>query len=371
MPRRRDPPRLYPRTRPGRRGVWVVLDGAREISTGASLEDLSSAEEFLRNYLSDKHEPPSGATAPKDLYVAEIVSIYLKEHAPTTRSPAWILYMATPIVEWWGTKKLAEINKLSCSEYVRWRTTQFVKQQKKGRALRRVSDQTARHELSILSAAVNYFNESKYGPLDALPVVSLPAKAQPREDYFLTRTQIAERILVARRRPETRHVARAILIGFYTGTRPGAVLKTRWLQSTDGGWFDLDAGILHRKPQGRAETAKRQPKVRIHRKLMVHLRYWKARDLERGIVSVVHYQGQAIRTKLRRSWDTVRRDAGHDRKDGPHILRHSCATWLMERGISKEEAADYLGMTPDTLWETYRHHHPNWQSGPAQVMPKK
>ena len=44
--------------------------------------------------------------------------------------------------------------------------------------------------------------------------------------------------------PQTRHVARMLLIGIYTGTRPGAILALRWLPSIDAGWFDLDAGVL-------------------------------------------------------------------------------------------------------------------------------
>ncbi len=49
-----------------------------------------------------------------------------------------------------------------------------------------LAEQTARHELSVLSAAVNYYNESEYGPLDALPVVSLPPKAPTHSSGRIT-----------------------------------------------------------------------------------------------------------------------------------------------------------------------------------------
>jgi integrase len=134
-----------------------------------------------------------------------------------------------------------------------------------------------------------------------------------------------------------------LLIGFYTGTRPGAILQGKWIQ------FDLDAGLFHRRQQERVETKKKQPVVRIHFKLMVHLRSWKARDLATGITNAVPYGGDPIKTKLRRSWESVRLAAGHERKDSPHILRHSCATSLMQCGIRLEDAADFLGTTPEIL----------------------
>jgi hypothetical protein len=88
--------------------------------------------------------------------------------------------MAEPIIGRWSGKTLGDINNKACGDYVRWRTAQPVKQLKTGK--RTVSEQSARHELSVLSAAVNYFNGSQFGPLDALPVVTLPPKAPtPRQ----------------------------------------------------------------------------------------------------------------------------------------------------------------------------------------------
>ncbi len=78
--------------------------------------------------------------------------------------------MSVPILDWWGEKALSEVNKTSCDAYVTWRTAQDV------------SDQTARHELKTLRAAINHYHASAYGPLDAVPVVTLPAKAERKID---------------------------------------------------------------------------------------------------------------------------------------------------------------------------------------------
>ena len=43
----------------------------------------------------------------------------------------------------------------------------------------------------------------------------------------------------------------------------------------------------------------------------------------------------------------------------PHVLRHTCATWLMQAGVPMWEAAGFLSMTRETLERVYGHHHPD------------
>jgi integrase len=37
----------------------------------------------------------------------------------------------------------------------------------------------------------------------------------------------------------------------------------------------------------------------------------------------------------------------------PHTLRHTAATWLMQRGVPIREAAGFLGMSPEVLQDTH------------------
>ncbi len=43
----------------------------------------------------------------------------------------------------------------------------------------------------------------------------------------------------------------------------------------------------------------------------------------------------------------------------PHTLRHTAATWLMQAGVDKWEAAGFLGMSVQMLDRVYGHHHPH------------
>ena len=297
------------------------------------------------------------------------MATYLRDHAPTSRSRDWIGHMAEGVLQWWTGKPLSAVNAGNCRTYVAWRTAQRIKSATK-RPGRLVSDQTARHELKTLRAAIRFYH-ANHGPLTAVPIVTLPPRSPARSDYWWKRSEAAARIRAARSRPETHHLARIMLIGLYSGTRPGAIMRLRWLPSPEGGWIDVEEGVLHRRGESVVRSKKRQPPARLHKNLLLHARRWRQADLAKGIASVVHYQGAPIRTKVRRSWETVRKLAGHTRKDSPHVLRHTAATWFMQASINVAEVADYLGMSVKTLMDVYRHHHPDFQIEAAQATPGK
>jgi integrase len=235
MPRKAKGPRLYLRERAGREAIWVIRDGEREESSGCSESEREGAERALASYIVQKYQAPrTGGQLDKTL-IADVMELYLTEHAPKTKSREFIKHTANPTIDWWGLKTLSKVNAKSCADYVTWRTAQGV------------SDQTARHDLKTLRAAIRYYHRSEYGPLLALPIVTVPPRAEQRLDYFLWRKEVADRIRAARRLPRCQHVIRQLLIGCYTGTRPGATLRLRWLRSTSGGWFDLEAETLHRR----------------------------------------------------------------------------------------------------------------------------
>ena len=55
----------------------------------------------------------------------------------------------------------------------------------------------------------------------------------------------------------------------------------------------------------------------------------------------------------------------------PHTLRHTAATWLMQRGVPVWEAAGFLGMSSEVLLGTYGHHHPDFLHGAANAITSK
>lgn len=91
------------------------------------------------------------------------------------------------------------------------------------------------------------------------------------------------------------------------------------------------------------------------------------RGVELGYV--VHENGQRLKD-IKRGFLTACLKAGLVGVT-PHTLRHTCATWLMQRGVSIWDASGYLGMSRETLERVYGHHHPDFLRGAAEALSLK
>lgn len=217
---------------------------------------------------------------------------------------------------------------------------------------------TARRELVVLSAALRWC--WKEGKLDRPIAVPLPSQAGPRERH-LSRRELAALLAGALGWDRTgrrhsakinRHLARFILIAVYTGTRHNAILNLQWAPNTTGGWIDLESAVLYRRPIEAVDSRKRRPPVPIPPRLLPHLRRWRRLTARH----VIEWAGKRIASQERRAWRTARDLAGLGPEVTPHILRHSCATMLLQFGVSVYDVAGVLGTTEDVIRRTYGHH---------------
>jgi len=334
MSRRRAAPRLY--LDPGRK-TWVIRDGASFIRTGCIEANRSGAEKQLAEYLGRKHEPERS----NDPSIADCLILYAREHAPHTATAARaIVYQVEHLGKWWEGRRVSDVTAVTCREYAR--------------AVG--SPSYARRCLETLGAAIRYYSKAKRIPLQI--GIWLPPKPEPRARW-LTRSEVA-RLLWASRRHE--HLKRFILIGVHTGSRSKNILGLRWDQ------VDLVAGTMRRRPYGVSESkTKRAPPVRLGRRILAHLRRWRRLDDPRSTL-VVHYNGRAIKRSFDATWPQAVAKAGLAGTGvTPHTLRHTRATWALQRGIDPWQVAGHLGMTIGMLTRTYGHHAPDWQRDVAEV----
>lgn len=346
MPRLAQGPHLFFREREGR---WYIRDGKKERSTGCPLGDRRGAEVALQTYLAGKHAPDFGNGDPSRVSVLDVLQLYATEHAPQTARPDIVGSALPHLADFFDTFTVAQVTKGTCRRYVDWRTAQASARHKDPVTAPRVSLATARRELEVLSAALNYAHgENKV--LYPVPVW-LPDKAPPRERW-LTRSEAARLIWAAWRMEQgkSKHVARFVLVALYTGTRHDAILQLRWMPNTHGGWVDLERGLMYRRGQGQKETTKKRTPVPISPRLAAHLRRWRRMSATR----VIEFEGLPI-LKMRRGWHTARRAAGLGAEVTPHILRHTFASWAVQGGHAFHKVAAALGTSEKVVESTYGH----------------
>lgn len=350
---------------------WYERGKKCERSTGES--DLAAAEEALAEHVGKKRTRPGGPADPAHYPIADALSVYGAEKAAKNADKGERAGFAIEaLLGFWGDKTIDKITEQTTigedSGYVAWRVAQPVKNIKDKAKQRRVGPDTARRELIVLRAAVQFAWKSNH--ITHAPFVHVPQKSAAK-DVWMT-PQFAAELVRACRRPRCNHDGAVVkpylpfyvLTMLYTGTRPGATLRLQWQPNTKGGDVDLLRGVLYRAPRGKQkETKKRQTPVPIPPRLLHLLRYLRRRTRQ----FVFERNGEPMKS-LRRSFRTAAKMTLEKFPDlqgikiTPHTARHSAATWMLQRGVDTWEAAGYLGMTVETIEETYGHHSPAYMA---------
>ncbi|MDA9498170.1 tyrosine-type recombinase/integrase [Bradyrhizobium sp. CCBAU 11357] len=363
--------------------TWIIRDNGRDVGTGCAAGEIAAAEEKLRDYITSKHKPKRRIRHIDDIPIADVLSIYLDAQLDKLRSRFSVdaenedsisdirkfKKRIERLNDWWGGKMLGEVNGEACRSYTKRR-------QRKG---------GARRDLEDLRAAIGHHAAEGYHR--EIVKVSLPEKGQPR-DKWLTRSDAAKLIwtcwryremqkgsrrssdetkLPTSKRP-LRHLARFILLGIYSGTRAGAIAAASPVPALGRSYVDLERGRYYRLKQGASQTNKRQPTVPIPLRLLAHLRRWHRIDPEAK--HFVEYNGKPVNS-VKTAFKSAVRLAGLGPGISPHTLRHTAATWLMQRGADPWQAAGYFGMSLEVLLNTYGHHHPDYLSDAVAKIAKR
>lgn len=367
MPRRSKGPRFW--LRPARRDAagrishepaWLILDGSSQCGTGLGA-GASEAEKdkALTDYLASKHtaKVSTGSLDPSHIEIADVLAKYVRDKQP----PYETLLRIKALRGFWGDKRLNAVNGDSCREYAATRTAG-----------------AGRRELEDFRAAINHHRRE--GLHDRIVSVVLPAKSRPKEDY-LTREEAAALIWHAWRyrekqnhratdRATRKHVARFMIVARYMGSRAGVICEASIepRRPEDRAWVNLKTGMFYALPPGQAQTKKRRQLARVPAPLLAHMRRWQAA----GQRYVVEWNGEPV-AKVRKAHDAAVSacETILGRHVSPHIWRHTVATWLMQNGADRHEAAGFLAMTPDTLERVYGHHHPNHNLTVIEALRKK
>lgn len=382
MPRERKPARLWKKPASnGRSALWIIKDGNRSISTGVIAKSYEvnppeEAERSLNDYLTSKYSPPERIRRDIDsIAIATVLAIYHEDRRDDLETETYKQRFDASIRrlnEFFGDTVLGSLSDKLCKDYVKHRGNLG----------------GSRRDLENLRAAIGH--HAKQNLHHAVIHVTLPEKGKARERW-LTRDEAAKLLwaawshrevqtihigknkgqkVVTVKRP-LRHIARFILIGLYTGSRASAIAAASPYRKEGHSYVDFDTGVFHRLPKGKRATNKRQPPVALPDRLIAHMRRWHDKKLIHA--HFVEWHGKKV-ASVKTGFGTTVGLSELDLSEGnvtPHTLRHTAATWLMQRGVDLWEASGFLGMSPETLKNVYGHHHPNFMRNAAKAITTK
>lgn len=378
MPRPARGARLW--LRPARRrangaiepAVWLICDGKRQISTGLGVDARAEAENRLSQHIAAKYAPERRERPLSEILIADVIAIYLADVAPGLARPEKTAERAERLLAFFGSETLDHVTGARCRAYAAWRTG-------KGRSNKGAGG-GARRDLQDLGAAIGH--HAKEGLHRGLVRVALPERGKARQRW-LTRDEFARLLWTCYRTREIqdgaptdkrplRHLCRFLLLGCYTGSRPGATLNAAWFEGPGLSFVDLDRGFFHRHATGDRETNKRAPTVKLSPGLLAHLRRWRKIDAatEPTRTHVVAYAGApiaSVKTGLARACTLAGIDAGVT----SYTLRHTAASWLVSKGLSTRKVAEYLGTSEQIVRDNYGHLSPDYQDEAAAMIGRK
>ena len=363
------------------RATWIIRDNGRDVSTGCAEDEIASAEQALEKYIASKHKPKRKAQDIEIIPLGDVLSIYLDAELAELRERFKIEEAQEddlPAVRKFK-KRIERLNDFGGDNMLSDVDGDFTRDYAKKRGNRG----GARRDLEDLRAAINHHAAEGYH--HGLVKVKLPGKGEAR-DRWLTRSEAAKLIwtcwrqrdsqtrngktVVTERRP-LRHIARFILIGLYSGSRAGAIAAASPISAVGRSFIDLDRGVYHRRAKGQAKTNKRQPAVKLAPRLLAHLRRWHRLGIARS--HFVEWNGKPVKS-VKTGFKTAVELAQLSLEDGnvsPHTLRHTAATWMMQKGTDPWQASGYLGMSLKVLMDTYGHHHPDHMADAVEKIAQR
>ncbi|BGE84721.1 hypothetical protein Ms3S1_11570 [Methylosinus sp. 3S-1] len=230
---------------------WFIKDAGRQIGTGCGAGEREEAERRLACYIASKYAPARRERGLSEIRIADVIKIYLDDVAPGHARPQKTAERCDRLLDFFGHRRLDEITGALCREYAADRYGKGCDERPGGN---RGKGGGAKRDLEDLRSAINH--HAKEGYHRGVVRVVLPERGKARQRW-LTRDEAARLLWICWRTREVqegaqtdkrplRHLCRFLILGLYTGSRPGAILTASWERGPARSWIDIENGIFHR-----------------------------------------------------------------------------------------------------------------------------
>lgn len=334
--------------RPDSPDLWVrwTIDGRRvRRSLGTSEPDVA---EILA---ADAHRKALLGELARDantLTLDQALGRYVMEHARHLPSLPTVIHQAKALRRLVGkATPLSAIDDAALTKFIAHRRGEQARRghgPRKGRrsiamAGRLVSSTTVNKEVSLLRAVMNRADAKWKLTVGKVDWKSHRLQEADPPTRWLTPAEV-ERLLAA----AAPHLRPLIVTALATGLRSANVHRLDWSQ-VDLATRTLTVRVKSRRPGGKLLS------LPIVEPLLVVL----ANLQPKPAGPVFLFDRKPIRTDARRAFLSALKRAGIDRKITWHDLRHTAASWLVQRGVPLQVVKELLGHSDIKLTQRYAH----------------
>lgn len=329
------------RTSPNYYIQWFEDGHSQRASTRTA--DREQAEAVLAAFRLVKGDTPAD-----DLTVPQVLDWYWDAHGRKLMRPDSAQLAIKYLKPFFGATLAADLTLDKQERYVEHRRDAGA------------GDESIRRDLSVLSAACR--RAVKYRRLHHAPPILTISPAPPRERW-LTRKEVA-RLLRQMRKPQRgkvhRHVTLFTRLALYTGARTSAILELTWDR------VDFDSRMIDYRKPGRRETKKRRTLTPMTPAIERMLRHAHRHSRSRYVVS---WAGEGI-GRVAKAFIAHAEKAGLD-DVSPHVLRHTFASWAVQKGVPIYTVGKALGQTVASTTSRYAKLAPDDVRAAMEAMRRK
>lgn len=307
-------------------------------------DDFEEAKRRLDEWYMAQRMRTSQDLDPSEVTLKEVFKDYLENHAVNLRSYESVIILLRYWQEFWGDDAVVS-DVRSVIRQEEFREVLF----KKGLAINSVNRCLEAGRAAITRAYKR--NVITHKPhVVMLPYERDKPKGRPLnvDELRLLYSQCAD------------HMRLFMILMLGTGARNEAICTLTWDQ------VDFENNLIHLNPEGRKQTSKRRPVVRMTpfvRRELMKINYREGRVLMfRGKTMGTAYQGigkAVVRAKLKG-------------RVTPYSFRHTVARWLRKEGVSPWEVGAQLGhkMPGYNITEMYASASPDYLQKSAKAIDK-
>ena len=188
---------------------------------------------------------------------------------------------------------------------------------------------TINRKMSCLSKVLRFAYDGRL--ISSMPIIPFSKEPQGRRRFL---SQFEEGLIFSKLKPEHKALAQFLL---YTGCRVGEAMKVQWCD------ISSDRVTLWHTKSGKPRTIPLVTKAK------------EAIEIVRAMNRPMPFKGRYNAFHI--DWANARRQSGlgEDKQVVPHILRHTCASRLVQAGVDVVRVKEWLGHSSLHLTMNYAH----------------